>query len=445
MEAENTVNIEVNTVNIEVFKGLVSTAPAILEQNKDSVGKAESYGNQLIAEVQSLKAAENGTPNFELRKVLDVKIESYLKRVNETTKLIKERRTPITGLFDDFKKMFTALENKIDSKTPTTFPGQLQLIRNQFATDEARERQRVQAEQEKARNYESEKIRVKSEIDLQLKKHFLAFAEKEQQELIKSFENLQLIAFDFEAEKIKNYAPDYPRFHFDTFKPNVQFTYIDVQTADSILNAVKNELFPICQADFKTTMLESKRIKVEQLESKRAELQEIANALEAQRKAEEAAKKLTDEVAIFEAKKKADEAEAQRIRLEKEAEQRKSDEAAILKEQSALKEQTAVVQAATVQQVANTNLLFEMETAQVQPTANVKEGIEIVVKNATGWLQIVAFYFEKEGLKKLPDELGKIKLEQMKTWCEKHTMKTGETIQSIALEYKDVYKAVNKK
>lgn len=407
MEAEN-------TVNIEVFKGLVTSAPAILEQNRESVGKAEMAGNSLITAVNTLLAQEAGKPNFEARKALDEKLSKYLVRVNETIKSLKDRRTPITGLFDDFKRMFTVLEAKIDPKNDT-FPGKIQNIRNRWAADQAQENQRIQAEQTKLRNIEAEKIRVKAEIELQLRKYFLNFVEAEQNAFIKSFNDLELQSFDFESERLINYKPVYPSGHFVAFKPTIYVSYIDQIEIPTIAASVMVGKFQEFETEFVETMLGIKEIFVEKLASKKAELQEISNANQ-----------------------------TELLRLSKEKAEREAAEAERLAKENADKKAAATLQAETVQQVAQTNMMFETEAAQIQ-TTNVKEGVEITVLNATGWLQIVSFYFQKEGLKRLPEELAKMKLDQMRTWCEKHYMKTSERIQSIALEYKDVYKAVNKK
>jgi hypothetical protein len=445
-----------NGVNIEVFKGLISTAPAALAANQESVSKAETVGNNLLTEVNTLMASEAGKPNFEARKTLDEKLSKYLVRVNETVKVIKERRTPITGLFDDFKKMFTSLEARIDPKNDT-FPGKIQAIRNKWAADQAAENQRIQNEQLRNRNIEAERIRVKSEIELQLKKYFLDFVEAEQNAMIYHFESLQLEAFDFESEKLINYKPVYPFGHFEAFKPKVSVQYIDQSEVQNILTNVKAGKFDGFCEELKETMIAIRDIHIEKLPSKKAELVEIAAAAEAKRKADEeaaeakrkadaasAAEKQKLEAEAAEKQRIANEAETERKRLEAESEKRKAEEAAKVANETELKKAEASQQAETVQQVAQTNMLFEMQAGAITQD-NVKEGCEIVVKNANGWLQIVAFYFEKEGLKKLPDDLAKMKLDQMRAFCEKHYLKTSEKIQSVALEYKDVYKAVNKK
>lgn len=445
-----------NSVNIEVFKGLISTAPAALAANQESVSKAETVGNNLLTEVNTLLASEAGKPNFEARKALDEKLNNYLTRVNEAIKKIKDRRTPITGLFDDFKRMFTSLEARIDPKLDT-YPGKIQNIRNRWASDQAAENQRIQNEQLRNRNIEAERIRIKSEIELQLKNYFLDLVEAEQNAMIYHFESLQLEAFDFESEKLINYKPVYPFGHFEKFIPKVNIQYLDPSEANNILTNVKAGKFEEFSNELKETMIAIRDIHIEKLPSKKAELQEIANAAEIKRKADEeaaeakrkadaasAAEKRQLEAEAAEKQRIANEAEAERKRLADGSEKRKADESAKVSTETELKKTEATQQAETVQQVAQTNMLFEMQTGTVTQD-NVKEGCEIVVKNANGWLQIVAFYFEKEGLKKLPDELAKMKLDQMRTFCEKYYMKTSEKIQSVALEYKDVYKAVNKK
>lgn len=406
--------MEAPNLNIEIFKVEVSKIPEILMANDDSVSKALAYGNQLLIEIENLKKLENGIPNFEARKVLDVKLNDYLLKIDKTGKVIKERRTPKTGFFDDLKKMFTSLESKIDPKSTGTLPNLIVNTRNQYATDYAKEIQRKAQELEKHRNRESEKIRVKSEIELQLKKHFLQFVDQEQTEYTKKFEGLKLVAFDFGAEHLKNYTPEYSIMHFESFKPVVNVFHINSDEIQSIMAEVKPVKFKEFVEEFRETMLGIKEIVVERLESKRTELQEIANA------------------ADLEEKKF----------LENEAAKRQKEQADKLALESQQKVQV-VEQAATVQQeTAKANLLFDM--VSVGENQKVKESTEILVTSAAGWLQIVAFYFEKEGFKKIPDELGKMKLEQMKNFCEKFYAKNGTKVTHPGVEYKDVYKAVKK-
>ncbi len=397
-------------LNTEVFKNLIGNVPAILKQNSESLTKAESVGNQLVSEINALIASENGKPNFEKRRELDKKLNTYLTRVNETVKALKDRRTPITGLFDDVRKLFTNMEGKLDTKNAITFPGQIQAMRNKFAADEAAENKRIQEEQARTKLIESEKIRVKSEYETQLEKHFNDYVYQSKTSTLNLFESLTLENFDKVTESLKM-IPVYPFQIFDQFKPTI---YTNLQPADiqNIITNCKVGKFEAYALKFKTELTEYINSLVEKLESKRTELQDIAKA-----------------------------GEEEKARIQAEAEQRKSDEAKRIEKENLEKQLEASAQATVNEQAMQANLAFDLEKAQVMPSANVKEGYEIEVLTAAGWLEVISFYFQKEGLKKRPEDLGKIKLEQMKAFAEKTALKTDEKIESKSLVYKEVYKA----
>jgi hypothetical protein len=87
----------------------------------------------------------------------------------------------------------------------------------------------------------------------------------------------------------------------------------------------------------------------------------------------------------------------------------------------------------------------EMQVADTNDAGPIREGYEIIIKHPVGYTQIFAFWFERAGKDLAIDKLGNTKLDQMKAWCEKLAFKTNEKITSQFIEYKETFKAVNKK
>lgn len=69
-----------------------------------------------------------------------------------------------------------------------------------------------------------------------------------------------------------------------------------------------------------------------------------------------------------------------------------------------------------------------------QSTPKVKETLEIKIKQNPGWLQLIAFWFEKDQDSKTKD-LSKKTFAQCKAFCERHANTTGEIIESEYLNY----------
>ena len=99
-------------------------------------------------------------------------------------------------------------------------------------------------------------------------------------------------------------------------------------------------------------------------------------------------------------------------------------------------------------EAANVQASAEQMTAAIDSQANifqevpqVKEGVEIVVKNPVAYGLIFQFWFEKEGKTLSAEKIEKKSIGQMKKFCEDYTLKTGETINNPLISYKDVFKA----
>lgn len=399
---------ETGLIQVESFKQIIDTAPGVLTLNETSAVKASAAGEYLLQQIASSGMNDD----------LDKEANDLLVKIRKTYDLMNERRKPITSLFDSVKKVFTEFEGRIDPKGKDNVYARIQLHRNNWAAAKAQEQKKREEEARRKAAYEQERITIKSDIELKLKQHFLSYVEAQQKVLVNLFEGIQLDTFDPSAQLILKFSEAYPFSHFENFIPQVYKVYLTDEEVRNILTNAKLGKFDTFAREFSETIKGLKEIFTDKLPSKRNELAAIANANAEEKK-----------------------------RLEAEAEARRKAEQERIEKESAEKAAAAAAQAETNKQVETANSLFDMQAGMVGPdsTAQVREGFEITVTNPAGYLQIVAFYFEKEGLKEGIDKLEKKTLGSMKKFVEDYAKKTGEKITNPYLVYNEKFTAVNKK
>ena len=91
--------------------------------------------------------------------------------------------------------------------------------------------------------------------------------------------------------------------------------------------------------------------------------------------------------------------------------------------------------------------LFEMAESQglTQTPAAARQGYSIEVTHQAGWMLITNLWFQKEAPTTALDKFGKVSLDRMKSFAEKHAHKTGEKIVSPYIKYTEEFTAINKK
>jgi hypothetical protein len=395
-------------VKVETFKQIIDTAPGIIQKNEISVNKAVEAGNNFLLKIQASGMNE----------ALDMEANNLLVKIKKTHEKIQEGRKPITGLFDSVKKIFTGYEAKIDPKGSDNVYGQIQKLRNDFATKKALEQKQREEEARRKQAIEQEKINIKSDVVLKLKQYFIAYLGAQQKVLLTMFENIQLDTFDASSQLIDSFSVVYPVAYQEAFKAQIYKVYLTDAEVQEIISSAKKANFEAFLIEYRDTLRALKNSCIEKLPSKKKELEVIAQA-----------------------------GEDERARLQAEAERRAKEEQDNIAAFEAQKSTEAATQAETHKQVAQANSLFDMQASFAQPESNaqVREGYEITITNPAGYLQIVAFYFEKEGLKKGIDELEKKSLGQMKKFAEDYAKKYGEKITNPYIKYNEVFKAVTKK
>ena len=112
-----------------------------------------NYGGKLLARIQQEGMSDE----------LDSEASLFITKSKATVKKINEVRSPATKMFDQFKKVFTTMENEIDVSKEGSIPFQIQAYRNQYAAKKREEEERRRAEE--LRKMQMEQARKQYRID----------------------------------------------------------------------------------------------------------------------------------------------------------------------------------------------------------------------------------------------------------------------------------------
>ena len=112
-----------------------------------------NYGEKLLARIKQEGMSDE----------LDSEASLFITKSKATVKKINEVRSPATKMFDQFKKVFTTMENEIDVSKEGSIPFQIQAYRNQYAAKKREEEERRRAEE--LRKMQMEQARKQYRID----------------------------------------------------------------------------------------------------------------------------------------------------------------------------------------------------------------------------------------------------------------------------------------
>ncbi len=470
MSANNSQNEQslIISNSIEILK----EGPQILQESQIRKDKAIQVGKNILNAI-----AETG-----MNPELNERCKTYLININTAQKEIKEKRSGVTQIMDQLKKMYTEVENEIDIKKSGTVPAMIQEKRNEYAKKVAEEQERVRQQLENEHKQKEEAIEIRSKINGFIAQELINFIAAKKQKMTTAFNAITLDDYEIKSAALKGMPVaanlEEVKSLIITAKLPIAFQYHTKEEVISIENECKTnydwnsfqnkhqqeiQAYKVELADklpSKLSELQEEKAKAEEAERERQEeierqrlaeekrQQEMAaaknkaakDALELQQKKEreeeeQRLKKLqeqaeTERIAAEKEKQDREEAEKQRIINEQEDARKKAEEAIEIEKQGAI-----------------TMNMFEQEAqlAEVVDAPETRQGFEIKVSHAVGYTQLFAFWFEREGKNLGLDKLEKTSLGQIKAWCEKHAHKTDEKISSQFLKYEVTIKAVNRK
>lgn len=337
-----------------------------------------------------------------LSKTTDQAINDYLASLKLAAKKAEEDRKPFTQKMDEVKKLFTFEENKLKNELSEKLQAKRDASVKQYAIEDAAERQKEQL----ALSKEKARVEMFAEAENQIRTAYGNLLANDKGLLMSAFEGATLENFEQVSEMFTSVIGTLEESVWDGINANLngitggevikdELESICIKAKEGKLDKVsphyKSEIK--AYADYLLSLLPSRKLELEQgLES------ETASRL----------KKEQDE---------ANEAIAKQAELD-----------------AAKKLQENVANVVIDSQITTAKRLHDA------PNAQSIESYSIVVKDRSGWAEIFKFYFTNS----TEQDLGKIKLDQMKAFAEKEAKKTGEMISSNVIHYEPTYKAVVK-
>lgn len=461
--------------SIDIFKG----GGAILLTHQIRASKALKVGQSILEQWDAAYVIEDEEQRRQALSAADERSNKFLANCSGSKTEMEESRKAITQLMDAIKKMFTEEENKLDTKKGE-IPVKVQAKRNQYAKEELefQERRRKEAENKAAKAKEEAELRayIRNTIATAL----IDSLARKKQTVTEAFNKISLADYDLKSQGLQAMSCVFPVSKLDELL--VLKLPVCPRHKDDEVSGIRDQErssydFNSFYTEYGRQLTELKQSLIDRLPAKKQELEEqkrIADEAETARQAElkrqeEAEKKRREDLA-----KSKDQAERERIEadaaaerqreadrlaaMEKEAEDKRL--AAVAEQQRREKEeadrQAAEVEAARkaaeeeieVSKAANTAAALFEQTAEASvsgPAPETRNGFDITVTHAAGWVELFQFWFQREANTLTIEEMGKKSLNQMKTYAEGVAKKEGTKIESKYLKYEASIKAVNRK
>lgn len=371
-------------VKQENIQAIVQSAPKAYETGKISHDKCLEFGNALLKKIE-----ENGGLNDEL----DAQVADYLVRVGTTLKKINDTRTPVTRLFDDIKKVFTALENDIDKTKTGSLPFRLQALRNAYAKQKFEAAERLRKEEEERQRI----IAVKNNYIQSVKDDYRRLVSEAINSSCKTLmeldNNVTLENYQRTYDFIDDFQTELPLEWYKNLKHTIKNPTnipINIDELKQIEIDVKKELYKEFSEQYLYEIESTKVYVQERLPSKKMNLEKIA--------------KFSPEEAVL---------------IKEAMETNNVKEAAKMEDERKARELEQQQKAEAAQQMTEMNSLFAMaEAAQPVAKTSVKVSKKIKIINANGIVPIINMWFAREGVNLELEELCKIFKKQI-TFCEK--------------------------
>ncbi|RGT29166.1 hypothetical protein DWX40_08385 [Bacteroides stercoris] len=393
-------------IKVEEFTSLMKSAPDALGKNQKSIANCNSAGQAILDTIQGEGMTDE----------LDAKAAEYLKKVNVTITNMKNRRAPVTQLFDRIRSIFTTDEKAIDPKDKSTIPGKIAAERDKYAALKREEERRKQQEMQRQANIEKEKGTYRLAIEQAINTHMSSYFAEQQKNLSHIWESITLATFELKEKSIRGWSTLYPREHFDTFNQDITTYYLDAQTKANIKAEILSNKYSAFSQQYKFDMEDLRQSFIDRLSSKKQELIE-----------EEELRKKDAEAA----------AKAETERKQREEEERKQRELEIQQ-----KEHEQQQKAESSIQSAQMNSLFATAAASVTTrTSKAKVTERIKILHPAGFLEIYQMWWINEGQNLTIEELEKIH-KKMISFCEKKANSDDEMkIKSKYIRYEEEVKA----
>lgn len=349
---------------------IADLAPQSYKDNSLSHFRCLEVGKQLLEKVKSEGMSD----------ALDMEIAKFIEKAKATVKKMNGKRTPVTQLFDQIRKVYTSMENDVDPTKADSIPNQLQAYRNAFAKKKHEEEERRRRAEAARQAKENAKARYRADVEEDYLKQFNALVNKSINELTDMDKQLTLDNYEIIFDGVKEYNCELP----ETWCKNVisgahrpaELTPDECRTIQANVMAGLVTRF---KEQFPFEVQSTRDDILDRLPSKKKELERIAKA-----SAEEAAKIKAD----MEAKEREEAARKEAERKEREKQ-----------------EATAAQFSAQKQEMDDLFGLPVAAPASYQPKTQVKK--KVVVETADDIMKVVAFWWSQVGCTLSMEELCK--------------------------------------
>lgn len=386
----------------ESMKEIMMSAPGAYDINLQSRDNCVNSGQNLLYTIRQ-HGMDDG---------LDQQAAIFIEKARRTVKVMNERRSPVTRLFDEMRSRFTAIENEIDPAKAGTIGNQLQQLRNQYAAKKrAEEEKRLQEALARQQAEEAaRKFRMDVEDDFRRKFQDMVNATINQINDIDNgltLDNYETSLLQLHAIKssTEGCVPAWVESLHTTMRIPAGVKVADVE------NEIKEKLAKQFEEQYLAEVGDTVDYTIDRLPSKRANLERIANA-----DAEEAA------------------------RIKEEMQARQHAEAMRIEQERAAREAEAKAKAEMDKQAAEMTSLFNGQAtlSGYQPKTKVTKKINLL--NPEGIMPIISLWWSKEGCTLTVDELAKMFKRQI-AYCEKLANKDEVFIRNESVEYVDEVRA----
>lgn len=376
----------------------------------------ESFRKNQLSHDNCLRACESLLTqiraNGGMTDELDKTAANYLERTRRTVKAMTEQRSPVTKLFDQVRKEFTALENDIDPTKAGTVPYQLQQLRNMYAAKKHEEEENRRRAEEARRQADIAREQYRNACEEDYKAKFNDLVVRRINELTDLNSSVSLDNYKAVFDTVTGYEEELPADWCPPSSVRMPFNLTPDESRD-IRSDVMSRLIRQFAEQFRSEIGDYRQEILDSLPSKKTELERAAKV------SEDEARRIAEEI------KKREAAELARKEAERVA--REQEEAKKKEVQKAGAEATSLFD------------LGQATTQTYQPKTKVNKKIRIVTPN--GYMQVLMMWWAKEGCHMSDEELAKIFKKQI-AFCEKQANKEGEFISDGSVAYVDDVKAL---
>lgn len=394
---------EITIIRPENMREIMQAAPQCYELNRTSRDNCVNFGQNILHAIHQQGMDDE----------LDKQAAAFIEKARRTVKVMNERRSPVTKLFDQVRAAYTAVENEIDPTKTGTIGYQLQQLRNQYAAKKRAEEEKRLREEMERRQAEEAARKFRMDVEDDFKQQFQRLVNDSINQITKADNELTLENYDDTLARLKS-TKDY----VDKGLPSKWFenlrTFVRIPSgvnAAEIETETKQKLHKQFIEQYIAEVGDNLDYILDRLPSKKANLEKMAKA-----NAEEAA----------------------RIKAEMEARQKA--EAERMEQERAAREAEEKRKAEMERGAAEMKSLFDGQAAVVgyQPKTKVTKKINLL--NPEGIMPILSLWWSKEGCTLTVEELAKMFKKQI-TFCEKLANKEDIFVKNESVEYVDEVKA----